>query len=538
MNKEKNVKKAFLWNMIGSTCYSGSSFLYLLVVTRVCGAQLAGFYSLSYATAQLLLQVGRYGVRTYQATDLEHKYIFSEYKVSRIITCALMMLFGIIYSSFSFKGEYIIISTFIIMMKMIDAVEDVFHGNLQQKYHVEQMGKMLAARNLYSAVFFTAMLIITKNLYCTCVATSTTSLILCLIINSQMTRKYVGHEEDGRKLQMSHVWELLRTCTPMFIGTFLSLLLYNIPKYAMAGVMTDEYQTYYSILFMPSFVISLMCEFVFKPTITTIAELWWENNVKKFTLYILRIIGIILVCCVAVVAGGHLIGRTLLEIIYGHEEDGRKLQMSHVWELLRTCTPMFIGTFLSLLLYNIPKYAMAGVMTDEYQTYYSILFMPSFVISLMCEFVFKPTITTIAELWWENNVKKFTLYILRIIGIILVCCVAVVAGGHLIGRTLLEIIYGVDLSPYKLHFVVLLIGGGISAEVYMIYNILIAIRWGKCLLPVYSITAVITIAAARILVQQLGIMGAALNYVLSCSILFVLFTLILIYVILRKKHQN
>ena len=51
MKKEKNIKKAFLWNMIGSTCYSGSSFLYLLVVTRICGAQLAGFYSLSYATA-------------------------------------------------------------------------------------------------------------------------------------------------------------------------------------------------------------------------------------------------------------------------------------------------------------------------------------------------------------------------------------------------------------------------------------------------------------------------------------------------------
>lgn len=73
--------------MIGSTCYSGSSFLYLLVVTRVCGAQLAGFYSLSYATARLLLQVGRYGVRTYQATDLEHKYIFSEYKVSHYHLC-------------------------------------------------------------------------------------------------------------------------------------------------------------------------------------------------------------------------------------------------------------------------------------------------------------------------------------------------------------------------------------------------------------------------------------------------------------------
>lgn len=399
--------------MIGSTCYSGSSFLYLLVVTRVCGAQLAGFYSLSYATAQLLLQVGRYGVRTYQATDLEHKYLFSEYKISRVITCALMMLFGILYSSFSFKGEYIIISTFIIMMKMIDAVEDVYHGNLQQKYHVEQMGKMLAIRNVYSAVFFTGILMATKNLYLTCVTTAITSLILCLVVNSRTTAKYTPKEDIGRGFQMGRVWELLKICTPMFVGTFLSLLLYNVPKYAMANVMTDEYQTYYSILFMPSFVITLMCEFVFKPTITTIAELWWENNIKKFAVYILRIIGIILVCCAGIVVGGHLIGRTLLEIIYG-----------------------------------------------------------------------------------------------------------------------------VDLSPYKIQFIALLVGGGISAEVYMIYNILIAIRWGKCLLPVYSVTAVITILASRTMVKQWGIMGAALNYVLSCSILFVLFTTILIFAILKKKKET
>ena len=90
---------------------------------------------------------------------------------------------------------------------------------------------------------------------------------------------------------------------------------------------------------------------------------------------------------------------------------------------------MFIGTFLSLLLYNVPKYAMANVLTDEYQTYYSILFMPSFVITLMCEFVFKPTITTIAQLWWENDLKKFTMYVLRIITVILVCCAGIVVGG-------------------------------------------------------------------------------------------------------------
>ena len=199
------------------------------------------------------------------------------------------------------------------------------------------------------------------------------------------------------------------------------------------------------------------------------------------------------------------------------------------------CTPLFAGTFLSLLLYNVPKYAMSNLMTDEYQTYYSILFMPSFVITLMCEFVFKPMITTIAGLWWDNDLKKFVLYVARIIGIIFLCCGGIVIAGHLLGRTLLELIYGVDLSPYKLHFIVLLIGGGIGAEVYMIYNILIAIRKGGCILPVYALTALITILPAKAMVQKLGIMGASLNYLLSCSVLFIMFFAILIWVILRKK---
>ena len=348
-------------------------------------------------------------MRTFQATDLDHKYLFSEYKVSRVFSCAAMMLFGVIYSAYSFSGEYIAISIFVIMMKMIDAVEDVFHGNLQQNYHVELMGKMLAVRNVYSAVFFTLLLYFTRNLYLTCDATAITSLMLCLLVNSWAVRHISSRQ----------------------------------PK--------------------------------------------------------------------------------------------RSFQFSHVLELLKMCTPLFAGTFLSLLLYNVPKYAMSNVMTDEYQTYYSILFMPSFVITLMCEFVFKPMITTIAGLWWENDLKKFVLYVARIIGIIFLCCGGIVIAGHLLGRTLLELIYGVDLSPYKLHFIVLLIGGGIGAEVYMIYNILIAIRKGGCILPVYALTALITILPAKAMVQKLGIMGASLNYLLSCSVLFIMFFAILICVILKKK---
>ena len=106
----------------------------------------------------------------------------------------------------------------------------------------------------------------------------------------------------------------------------------------------------------------------------------------------------------------------------------------------------------------------------------------------------------------------------------------------MLGRTILEIIYGVDLSPYKLHFIVLLIGGGIGSGVYMIYNILIAIRKGSCIIIVYAVAAVLTILPAKWMVGQWGIMGASLNYLYSCSALFIMFGVILLVVILQKKR--
>ena len=399
--------------MIGSSVYSGSSILYLMIVSRICGVETAGFFSLCYATAQLLLTVGRYGMRTFQATDLNAAFTFREYGISRILTCILMMLGGLGYSLFSFRGGRIVICMFIIMMKMIDAVEDVYHGNLQQIYHVETMGKLLAARNLYSVIAFTGTLLVTKDLLVTCAFTAVSSLLMCLLINHAIVSRRM--KERGVPAGKCRLWALRK--------------------------------------------------------------------------------------------------------------------------LLTICTPLFAGTFLSLLLYNVPKYAMAAVMTDEYQTYYSVLFMPSFVITLMCEFVFKPTITTIAGLWWENKLKAFLRYVLRIIVFIIGADLLIVVAGHLIGRRLLELIYAVNLEPYRLHFIILLVGGGIGAEVYMIYNILIAIRKGNCILPVYAAAAVLTILPSRKMVALWGVRGACLNYLLSCSILFLLFGAILV-VHYRKRQKE
>lgn len=406
--QEKTIKKDYMWNMIGSVCYSLSSFYYLMMVTRICGVVDGGTFALAFATAQLLLTFGRYGMRTYQATDTAGRYSFAEYGLTRILTCTGMVLFAGVYgviAGYSAQKTWIFI--WVAAMKMLDAAEDVFHGELQRNFRVALMGQMLALRNIFSCIVFGVVMVLSQNLVMTCMLTAILSLVFCLIINFAALRQI---HYTGGGCRKEGIRKLFCICFPIFISTFLSLYLYNIPKYAIDSYMTEEYQTYYSVLFMPSFVITLFSEIITKPMLTTIS-LAWETDIRKFV----RIV------------------RNIFLLIAG-------------------------GT------------------------------------------------------------------------------VVVILGGHLLGRYLLELIYAVDLEPYKLHFIILLAGGGISAAVYISYNILISIRFQKWIIAVYLAVTVVATPMTYIVVKYMGMLGAAWSYLLTCLLLGIIFAVLLLWKIYKKKQ--
>lgn len=400
--------KDFVWNMVGSTCYSLSSIVYLMLVTRICGVVPGGIFALAYATAQLLLTFGRYGMRTYQATDTKRERSFREYGFTRIITCVGMVLLSLPYClAMGYDVERVLIFVLVAGMKMIDAVEDVFHGELQRSEHVAAMGKCLTARNVFSCIVFGGVILATRDLLATCLVTDVLSLAFCLGINSLAVRR-------------------------------------NCPQ--------DT----------------------------------------RFT-------------------------------------------MEDVRELFVVCFPIFISTFLSLFLYNIPKYAIDFYLTEDIQTYYSVLFMPSFVVTLFSDIITRPLLTSIA-IAWDEDLARFTSLTKNIYLLILVGTVCVVPGGHYIGRWMLELIYGVDLSPFKLEFVILLIGGGLSAAVYITYNILISIRAQRFIIVGYLGVALLAIPLTYLAVGSFGMMGAACSYLLTCLALEIVFASVLLMQMLNKRR--
>lgn len=97
IDRKVSEKSVFIWNIVGSMTRAASSIILLMMVTRICGASQAGIFSIAYATAQMLLTVGWYGMRAYQATDVRGRFEFSTYLTSRAVTCMLMLLGDVLY---------------------------------------------------------------------------------------------------------------------------------------------------------------------------------------------------------------------------------------------------------------------------------------------------------------------------------------------------------------------------------------------------------------------------------------------------------
>ena len=407
---KKNNVKMFAWNTIGTMCNAGSAFILLIFVTRICGSYDAGIFALAFANAQLMLTIGRYGMRAYQATDIKSSIHFSTYFISRLITCILMLIISITYiiwSGYSIEKGAIIFS--ICIIKMVDALEDVFHGLFQQNGRIDIAGQLLTIRNLITMIVFVSMLMVTGNLLVTCAVTGIISIMVCLLLNIPSTKK-----------------------------------------------------------------------------------------MGKFKI---------------------------------------KLAKRELITLFISCSPLFIGSFLSLYIYNVPKYMIDRFLPSEIQTYYSILFMPAFAINMFSEFIFKPLLTDIAIKWNQNQIKEFINYVLRLFMGIVFITMVVVGLGLSIGNQVLSLIYGVDLMRYRNELILLLCGGGFAACVYLLYNVLTAMRQQFSLLVGYTFVALLISFVTPILVRNYNIMGASIACFLSSLLLFIIFSFKLLFGIISKRRQ-
>ena len=406
-----NSKKSYLWNTIATLLNAAMSAVLLLVVIRTLGPEEGGVFSLGFSIAQLMLTIGYYDMRVYQATDVENKYSFAEYFNSRVVTCAAMVAISIIYVMVKgYTGEKLMIILLLCAFKMSDAIEDVYQGQMQKDGHLDTAGFLQTIRLIICMAVFGAVLIITHDLVLTCLISAVLALVLSVVLNAPMLKKY---ESFKFVINVKQVLLLLLACLPLCIGSYLSLYVGNAPKYAIDSYMGDAAQSYYNIVFMPSYVVSLLSGFIFKPALTSMAMDWNGAQYKVF---------------------------------------------------FKKTAKLIVAT--------------------------AILTVIALVLAYIC------------------------------------------------GCQVLGLFYGVDIMEYRSSLMVLMLGGGFYALGMILYYMVTITRQQKFLMIIYILVAIGAFFISPIFVKNMGLFGASVAYMISTVIRFVGFSVLFIVVYFKEKKNK
>lgn len=317
-SKDK-MKSAYLWNTSAAMLNAFQTVFILMLISRIDPVIDAGVFTIAFAIGNLMLTIGKYGVRQFQVSDIEERYSFADYMLLRIFTSILMIIVSVVYVSVNYiSGLYNIQKCTVVILvclaKVIDALEDVFHGMFQQHLRLDVAGKILTIRIMSYIVVYFVFYIITEDLIITSVIALIVSFVQFLLLNYIALKEF---EIEKKKWRCNQMKRLCRECFPLFIASYLVIYIGNAPKYAIDKVMSSEAQACFTYIFMPVFVISLLSQFVYQPVISKMALLWHEGKFTQFKNLIWKQAGLIVLLSMVAVLGGYFLGIPVLSLLYG-----------------------------------------------------------------------------------------------------------------------------------------------------------------------------------------------------------------------------
>lgn len=329
LKKEIQRNREYFWNTAAGVLNAAEAVILSMVVTRTNGLSDAGVLSIAFAVGNLMMTIGKFGVRSYQVTDAEGNYSFAEYLLARILTVVLMAVISITYLAYCVheKGytskKAAIILTFCFIY-MVESVEDVFWGLYQVRQALDAGAKIFILRWVAILAVCIQLLVRYKDLRLSSFYGAATGLAVFCVYNTIVFRRF--HERSGA-VRAKAIRQILCQCFPLFMVSFLMIYITNAPKYAIDRYLSEEIQACYGFIAMPVFVIEMLNGFIYQPSLVQLALEWKERKLGHFReraiWQCVILLGLMAVC----LFGAYLCGIPVLSALYGTDLAGYKAEL-------------------------------------------------------------------------------------------------------------------------------------------------------------------------------------------------------------------
>lgn len=195
----------------------------------------------------------------------------------------------------------------------------------------------------------------------------------------------------------------------------------------------------------------------------------------------------------------------------------------------------FILTFLATYLINAPRYAIDDMLENNIQTIFGIIIMPATLMGLLAQYIIQPALTKISNNIENKNYDELKKIVKILIYTILALGAIVLIVAWILEAPVLKIVYGIDLSPYHVSMMIIIVGSILYSLSAILSAVLIAMRKTASQAIMYFITAIIATVLSYSLVKQIQIQGASIAYLITMIIISAMF---LIYVVYNMKKYN
>ena len=320
-NNCNRMRNSYIWNSISGFLNALQSTIILFVIQRVATEEESGIFTIVFATANLMLAIGKYGVRYYQAADISKEFSYNDYFTHRIYTSGIMTAATVIFCIFSlffggYSREKALFCLFLCLQKVVDSVEDVIHGEYHRNDYLDLAGRSMTLRLIITLLSFIIPFIFTKSLLYSAIASLVASalalFVLTVLAQSRFEKPSVNNNAAKSK-------KLFIKCLPLFTTSFLSLFIVNAPKYAIDILMDESAQAIYGFVSLPVFVVALLSECLFRPMITSFSQQWMDKNFTVFLKKILKVSGGIFLLTIFCTVFGVILGVPVLSIFFNTE---------------------------------------------------------------------------------------------------------------------------------------------------------------------------------------------------------------------------
>jgi O-antigen/teichoic acid export membrane protein len=124
-----------------------------------------------------------------------------------------------------------------------------------------------------------------------------------------------------------------------------------------------------------------------------------------------------------------------------------------VWNLLVTCVPLAVVAFLNNFSVNLPKIALESNFGSEVMGYFSSVTSPTLVVQMAASTIFAPLVTPLTEAFSRRDKSAFYGLLGKFAILLSVLAVFCVAGAAVLGRWVLNFLFGAKIDPYVYLFI-------------------------------------------------------------------------------------